>query len=110
MALSPLHERNSIDCGKASALSADQVEDLLKQLNEWDASGSSKIRKQVTLNNFVEAVELINRIAELAEKDNHHPDIHLTSYKNLTIELSTHAVGGLSENDFILAAKIDRLL
>ena len=53
---------------------------------------------------------LIDKIAPLAEADDHHPDLHLTGYKRLLIELSTHAIGGLSENDFILAAKINEIL
>jgi 4a-hydroxytetrahydrobiopterin dehydratase len=55
-------------------------------------------------------IEAVNRIAELAEAEGHHPDLHLTGYRNLKIELTTHAIGGLSENDFILAAKIDAIL
>ena len=55
------------------------------------------------------AVDLINRIAKIAESENHHPDLHVTSYRNLKIDLSTHALGGLTENDFILAAKINAL-
>jgi hypothetical protein len=49
------------------------------------------------------------RIGQIAEAEDHHPDLHLTGYRNVAIELSTHALGGLSENDFILAAKIDQL-
>ena len=60
--------------------------------------------------NFVKMMECVNRIADLAEAEGHHPDLHLTGYRNLKIELTTHAIGGLSENDFILAAKIDALL
>jgi len=48
-------------------------------------------------------------VAELAEAEDHHPDLHLTGYRNLAIELSTHAIGGLSRNDFIVAAKIAEL-
>ena len=48
-------------------------------------------------------------VGKLAEAEQHHPDLHLTGYKNVAVELSTHAIGGLSENDFIVAAKIDRL-
>jgi 4a-hydroxytetrahydrobiopterin dehydratase len=59
--------------------------------------------------NFKAAVEFLNGVAELAERENHHPDLHLVGYRNLSIELTTHAIGGLSENDFILAAKIDEL-
>jgi len=52
---------------------------------------------------------LRDRIAKVAQKENHHPDLHLTGYRKLRVELSTHAIGGLSENDFILAARIERL-
>ncbi len=62
-----------------------------------------------SLTAFLDAVALIQKIASIAEAEDHHPDLHLTNYKKLTIELSTHAIGGLSENDFILAAKIDQL-
>jgi len=58
---------------------------------------------------FLSAVEFIEKIAQVAEAEDHHPDLHLTGYRKLAIELSTHAIGGLSENDFILAAKIDQL-
>ena len=58
---------------------------------------------------FVTALDFFERIAKIAEDEDHHPDLHLTGYRNIAIELSTHAIGGLSENDFILAAKIDQL-
>ena len=61
------------------------------------------------MKNFTAAVRLINKIAEIAESENHHPDIHLTGYRKLRIELTTHALGGLTENDFIVAAKINVL-
>ena len=57
----------------------------------------------------VPGIDFFNRVAEVAEEDNHHPDVHLERYRDVTIELWTHAIGGLSENDFILAAKIDEL-
>ena len=68
------------------------------------------ISRKIVLKNFVEAIELVNRIAEVAESEGHHPDLHLTGYRNLRIDLTTHAISGLSENDFIVAAKIDQLL
>ena len=73
-------------------------------------AGGTAIRRTVKCKDFLDAVRLIEQIAPLAEADDHHPDLHLTNYKRLTIELSTHAIGGLSENDFILAAKIDQLI
>ena len=54
-------------------------------------------------------IKFFNAVAELAEDEGHHPDLHLEGYRNVWIELWTHAIGGLSENDFILAAKIDEL-
>jgi 4a-hydroxytetrahydrobiopterin dehydratase len=68
------------------------------------------IRRHIRFKNFVEAVKCVNRIAELAETEGHHPDLHLTGYRILGIELTTHAIGGLSDNDFIVAAKIDHLI
>jgi 4a-hydroxytetrahydrobiopterin dehydratase len=61
------------------------------------------------MEDFVAAVELIGKIKDVAEADDHHPDLHLTSFRKLMVELSTHAIGGLSENDFIVAAKIEKL-
>ena len=67
------------------------------------------LRKTLTCKDFLDAVNVIQRIAPVAEAEDHHPDLHLTGYRRLTIDLSTHAIGGLSENDFILAAKLDQL-
>ena len=53
--------------------------------------------------------EFFHRAADVAETDGHHPDLHIEGYRNVAVELWTHAIGGLSENDFILAAKIDQL-
>ena len=65
------------------------------------------ISRKWALKNFIEALALVNKAGEIAEEDQHHPDLHLTGYRNLRIDLTTHAIGGLSENDFILAAKLD---
>ena len=53
------------------------------------------------------AIDFFNKVAALAEEEGHHPDLHLVGYRNVAIEIWTHAIGGLSENDFILASKID---
>lgn len=68
-----------------------------------------RIRKDWIVKDFMAGIEFLSRVAELAEREGHHPDLHLQGYRNVWIELWTHAIGGLSENDFILAAKIDRL-
>ena len=68
-----------------------------------------RIRKVWVVKDFMAGIEFFNRVAAVAESDAHHPDLHLEGHRNVAIELYTHAIGGLSENDFILAAKIDQL-
>ena len=78
---------------------------------DWMLSDDAKmISRKASLKNFVQAMDLLNKIADVAESEGHHPDLHLTGYRNVRIDLTTHAIGGLSENDFIVAAKIDQLL
>lgn len=82
----------------------------LQNLPGWELTGDKKrIRKEWTVKNFMEAIRFFNEVAKIAEDDGHHPDLHLVGYRNMAIELWTHAIDGLSENDFILAAKIDQL-
>jgi 4a-hydroxytetrahydrobiopterin dehydratase len=79
-------------------------------LPHWHVTEDGKrIRREWRAQNFLAALDFFQRIGQLAEEEGHHPDLHLTGYRNVAIELWTHAIGGLSENDFILAAKIDRL-
>jgi len=96
--------------GGTEPLPASAAQQLLRDIQGWELIDGKMIRKTITCKDFLGAVSLIQKIAPLAEAEDHHPDLHLTGYRNLTIELSTHAIGGLSENDFILAAKIDQLL
>jgi 4a-hydroxytetrahydrobiopterin dehydratase len=82
----------------------------LERLPGWQLTDDGqRIRKEWKVRNFVSAMAFFNRIAEIAEDDGHHPDLHLDGYRHVRVELWTHAIGGLSENDFILAAKIDQL-
>jgi 4a-hydroxytetrahydrobiopterin dehydratase len=107
----PLTKRKCKPCeGGVHPLPPSAAEGMLRDVQGWELVEGTTIRKTVTCKDFLDAVALIQRIAPIAEADDHHPDLHLTRYKRLTIELSTHAIGGLSENDFILAAKIDQLL
>ena len=108
---SPLSQRQCKPCeGGVEPLPQSAAAQLLRDVKGWELVGGKAIRKVVTCKSFLDAVGLVQRIAPIAEAENHHPDLHLTNYKRLTIELSTHAIGGLSENDFILAAKIDQVL
>ena len=96
--------------GGTPAIPAAQARDYLQGLEGWELSeDATLIRKTYLMKNFMAAVKLIDQIAEIAEAEDHHPDLHLTGYRKLTIELSTHAIKGLSENDFILASKIEAL-
>ena len=95
--------------GGMPPLSREEAEKLMGELNGWTLSDDAKrISKEFTLKNFVEALAFTNAVGELAEKEGHHPDIAL-SWGKVGIELTTHAIKGLSENDFILAAKVDQL-
>jgi 4a-hydroxytetrahydrobiopterin dehydratase len=87
------------------------AEQYLQATPAWTLDADSKsIQRKVVCKHFVQALELLNRIGEVAESEQHHPDLHLTGYRNVKIVLTTHAIGGLSENDFIVAAKIDEML
>ena len=82
----------------------------LQQLEGWELThDGQRIRKKWKVKNFMAGMEFFNRCAEVAESDGHHPDLHIEGYRNVSVALWTHASGGLSENDFILAAKIDQL-
>ena len=107
----PLASRACKPCeGGTAPLPASAAQVLLADVPGWELAEGKSIRRTVKCKDFLDAVGLIQKIAPLAEAEDHHPDLHLTGYRKLTIELSTHAIGGLSENDFILAAKINQLL
>ena len=80
---------------------------LLSELKGWTLVAGKTLRQELVMKNFMSAVHFINAVARTAEAEDHHPDVHLTDYRNLVIELSTHSIGGLSMSDFILAEKID---
>jgi 4a-hydroxytetrahydrobiopterin dehydratase len=90
-------------------LPPEQVHEFLREIPGWQLLNNRALRREFILKDFMEAVRLIREIARVAEAEDHHPDLHLTGYRRLAIELSTHSIGGLSENDFILAAKINAL-
>lgn len=96
--------------GGVERMTLEQAQNQLKELPGWELTEDSKrIRKAWRLKNFMAGIDFFNRCAAIAEEDAHHPDLHIASYRNVTIELWTHAIDGLSENDFIVAAKIDQL-
>ncbi len=86
---------------------AEAVALLKKEIPDWLLKGGHLFR-EFRFGGFKEAISFVNRVAEIAEEEDHHPSI-LIEYNRVGIELWTHAIGGLSENDFIVAAKIDCL-
>lgn len=109
--LDELAGKKCVPCeGGVPALTAEQSKSCLPALPGWTLAADAKsLRRDYLMKDFMAAVDFIRRVAEIAEAEDHHPDLHLTGYRRLAVELSTHAIGGLSENDFILAAKIERL-
>lgn len=88
-----------------------EVLEQIKQLPLWRLELDDKwIARTVRFKNFERALEFLNAVAELAQKEGHHPDLHLIRYREVKVALSTHALENLSENDFIMAAKIDQLI
>ena len=103
-----LTKQHCVPCeGGTAPLEGRDLELLLGSVSEWKLEGK-KIAKEFKFKNFVEAMKFVNQVADIAEKEGHHPDM-LISYSRVRCELTTHAIGGLSQNDFILAAKIDNL-
>ena len=85
-----------------------KVNELLKEVPEWQLK-DKHLYKRFKFKNFVEAMKFVNSVADIAEQERHHPDF-CVHYNRVEIELFTHAIKGLSENDFIVAAKIDKIL
>ena len=111
MTATELAARKCAPCsGKTAALTPDRVRELLAPVPAWKLSPDGKrIARSWRVLDFATALDFFRRIADVAEAEDHHPDLHLTEYRNVTVELWTHAAGGLTDNDFIMAAKIDKL-
>ncbi|MEK7460210.1 MAG: 4a-hydroxytetrahydrobiopterin dehydratase [Patescibacteria group bacterium] len=104
-----LTEQKCVACeGGVIPFSAKEATILLEQIPGWVLLDDKKtISKEYTWKDFKEALAFVNKVGDIAESEGHHPDIHLTNFKEVRIDLSTHAIDGLSQNDYIVAAKID---
>lgn len=111
-----LTQKRCIPCEAGTPpLTKGQYEPLLKQLKlDWEVIDlpagrqGTKIRHEFKFKDFLEAISFVNKVADLAETEGHHPDFHIY-YSKVVIDLYTHKINGLSENDFIIAAKIETL-
>ena len=104
-----LTSKHCVPCeGGIPSLGPDEIAPLLAQLDGWNVVGGKRLAKTYRFPDFAQALAFVNRAGAVAEAEGHHPDLHL-SWGKVGVELITHAIGGLSENDFILAAKLDEV-
>ena len=109
--VSQLAEMKCVPCrGGVPALSGKAIEELLSKLDKgWSVVQEHHLTKTYPFNDFAQALAFVNRVGAVAEAEGHHPDLHL-SWGRVRIDIWTHKANGLTESDFILAAKADRVL
>lgn len=95
--------------GGVDPLTPEKYEPYLEQVSEWTIRDEKFIEREFQFKDFVKAMKWVNKVAEIAEDEGHHPDIFIHGWNNVKITLWTHAIGGLSINDFVVATKIDRI-
>ncbi len=107
--MADLAERQCVPCrGGVPPMKGDEVEKLSAQLPEWEVVNEHHLQKTYRFKNFAETLRFVNRVGELAEQQGHHPDICF-GWAKAEITIWTHKIDGLTESDFVLAAKIDKL-
>ena len=105
--MSELARKKCVPCsGGVPALRRDEIERLLADLDQWAVEREHHLAKTFTFPDFSGALAFVNRVGAIAEHEGHHPDIHL-AWGMVRVEIWTHKIDGLTESDFILAAKID---
>lgn len=103
-----LANKSCVPCkGGVSPLQGAELEKLSAQLPDWQVVEGHHLRREYGFADFKEALAFVNRVGEIAEAEGHHPDISFT-WGKATIEIFTHSIDGLTESDFVLAAKIER--
>jgi len=110
-----LAKRKCIPCEDKSLKPFDleRAEEYMVDVKGWEllkAENGLKISREFKFKDFVESLEFVNKVGDLAETEGHHPDILMHSWNKVVVTLYTHSIGGLSENDYILAAKINTIL
>lgn len=106
-----LSRKHCVPCeGGTPPLANDKEDELIKQTSGWILlrAGTHKITRQFKFKDFKQAMFFVNKVADLAQSEGHHPDIKIV-YNKVSLDLFTHAVNGLSENDFIMASKINQV-
>lgn len=105
-----LSKKKCVPCeGNVPALNENEISELEKQISQdWKVVDNRRLFREFSFVNYGHTMDFVNKVAGIAEEEGHHPVMHVF-YGRVEIELWTHAIDGLSENDFIMAAKIDRL-
>ena len=107
--MAELARKTCVPCtGDTPPLESQKVAEFREEVPEWEVVENHHLKRTFRFKNFREALAFVNRVGEVAEKEGHHPDVGL-GWGRVEVEIMTHAIGGLTENDFILAAKISRL-
>ncbi len=108
--MTELTAKRCVPCeGGVAPMDAEAARDMLGQLNDWELDESGKeISRSYKFKNYYQTMAFVNALAWIAHQEDHHPDLQV-GYNRVQVRFSTHSIGGLSENDFICAAKIDAL-
>ena len=107
--MSDLVKKKCVPCeGGMPSLAAEKVKKLIKEVPEWELE-EGKVVRRFEFKNFRKAIGFVNKVADLAEVENHHPNISIWGWNKVKLTFFTHAIKGLSENDFIMAAKVDQI-
>jgi len=107
--MTSLADRRCVPClGGTPPLTPSQIRPLLKQLPDWTIEDRKKLMRSYRFDNFVQAVDFVNAITAVAEREGHHPDLYVR-WGEVRVYLWTHKIDGLTESDFVMAAKIDRV-
>ncbi|CAF2044805.1 pterin-4-alpha-carbinolamine dehydratase 2, mitochondrial [Brassica rapa] len=112
--LQDLSAKKCVPCNAKDlrAMTEQSAQELLQKVPGWDMAndnGTLKLHRSWVVKSFTKGLDFFKRVADIAESEGHHPDLHLVGWNNVKIDIWTHAIGGLTENDFILAAKINEL-
>ncbi len=108
--MSELAGRECVPCrGGVPPLKGDEIQDLISKLDQWSVVSEHHLTKVYKFRDFKESLAFVNRVGELAEQQGHHPDISF-GWGRVEVTIWTHKIDGLTESDFILAAKIDQLI
>lgn len=106
-----LSSQKCVPCeGGMPALTSSEYSEYLSQIKDWEVLEEKKLEKKFKFKDFAQALEFVNKVGKVAENENHHPNIYLYAWNKVKITLFTHAIGGLSKNDFIMASKIDKIV